>query len=75
MKGKLRKITIDNEIWHWIVEDKTLNKEVRIYSPLKKLFRVSGTSLTTDTYYIGIEGSYIGQIKPILSHRSYIAFA
>lgn len=73
-KGTLRKITINKEVWHWIVQPERWAgavREVRIYSPSKKMFRVSGGVLTTETMYVGAEGEYPTNIKPA-QIRKYI---
>jgi hypothetical protein len=60
MGNKLRNIHIDKNEWKWVVE--SLNhctiKEIRIYSPEKKMFRVKPEELSTiKTYdeYVGDE--------------------
>lgn len=66
-KGALRKITVNGELWHWIVESERWAgavKEVRIYSPSKKMYRVHGKQLTKESVWVGVEGEYPTNIKP-----------
>lgn len=56
MKGSLRKIVVNKQTWHWVVEAKPKVrysiKEVRIYSPDKTMIRVN----PDDIYTIDYEG-------------------
>lgn len=63
MKKSIRKITVNGQQYTWVVE--SLNyctiKEVRIYSPMKKMYRIKPADISTcithedysgDCYYI-----------------------
>lgn len=54
MKGNLRYITIYNQTWKWVVESRPKLryslKEVRIYSPDKKMYRVHPDDIYTTDY-------------------------
>jgi hypothetical protein len=66
MKNSLRKIHINNIEWKWVVE--SLNhctiKEIRIYSPNKKMWRVKPEDISDIKTYEEIGGDTYFTIKP-----------
>lgn len=66
MKKKLRVIHIDGEKWKWVVEslDGCVIKEVRIYSPLRKMFRVKPDDISNIETYKEHGGDTYFKIEP-----------
>lgn len=73
MKKSVRKITINEQKWTWVVE--SLNyctiKEVRIYSPEKKMFRLKPEDISTMKTYEEYAGDTYHIIQPHMV-RDYI---
>ncbi len=66
MKKQLRTVHIDGQKWKWIVESLRGYeiKEIRIYSPEKKLFRVRPEDVSTIKSYEEYGGDAIYTIQP-----------
>lgn len=72
MKKRVRKIVVNEQTWTWVVEsDVCAVKEVRIYSPNKKMFRLKPWEISSTKTYEEIGGDSYYTIKPIMI-REYI---
>lgn len=66
MKKKLRQIHINEEKWKWLVDsnDGCIIKEVRIYSPERKMFRVKPEDISNIKTYEEHGGDTYFKIQP-----------